>query len=104
MAKGVAELVKRSTRACWFGTVGDEGDRPADGSIAPSGGPTESAKTITIGDVRRLAWGQMIVGLALIGIGVVGTMLGRGGGNLHTAYIGPIVAGVILAWRGFTRW
>jgi hypothetical protein len=62
---------------------------------------------VTIGDDRKTAWGQMLGGVVLIGIGVVGTLIARSQthpGGYYGFYVGPMVAGAILLWRGFARW
>ncbi len=80
----------------------DTASAGADGSE-----PATPKETVTIGDVSRSAWGQAIGGLVLIGIGIAGTLISRSqvnGGGYYVVYIGPLVAGVILLWRGLTRW
>ncbi len=62
---------------------------------------------VTLGDEGRGAWVQMLGGVVLLGIGIVGTVLGRSSANAggqYAIYVGPMVAGVILTWRGFARW
>lgn len=62
---------------------------------------------VTIGDEGKSAWGQMAGGVVLLGIGIVGTVLSRSSANpgaSYAIYVGPMVAGVILLWRGFARW
>ena len=62
---------------------------------------------VTIGDDGKTAWGQMLGGVVLIGIGVAGSLISRsqtGAGGHYAVYVGPMVAGVILLWRGFARW
>jgi hypothetical protein len=62
---------------------------------------------VTIGDDGKSAWGQMIGGVVLLGVGIVGSILSKSqasAGGQYAIYVGPMVAGVILMWRGFARW
>ena len=73
-------------------------------TAAADGAPPR--ERVEIGDAKS-AWAQMGGGLALFGIGLVGTILSRsqaGSGGQYALYIGPMVAGVILLLRGFARW
>src|SRR4051812_12211320 len=91
----------------WFASEADQrhvihalmrGDAPA----AASSSDAPRAK-VDIGDGGRGAWGQMLGGVALIGIGIAGTLISRGsasGGSQYAIFVGPIVAGAILMWRG----
>ena len=62
---------------------------------------------VAIDDTSRTGWIQMAVGTVLTGAGLVAFIMTESqvsaGGN-YALYVGPIVAGVILLWRGFTRW
>jgi hypothetical protein len=74
-----------------------------DGEAAPGKPSTEG---VMIGE-GKAAWGQMLGGLVLLGIGIAGTVIGRSQANPGThyaIYVGPMVAGAILMWRGFARW
>ncbi len=66
-----------------------------------------SGNTVQIDDTSKTGWIQMAVGVVLTGAGLTAFILSEqqvsSGGN-YALYIGPIVAGVILLWRGFTRW
>lgn len=77
------------------------------------GGPNAEASDakprakIALDDESKSAWGQMIGGAVLLGIGIVGAAISRsqtGIAGQYALYVGPIVAGVILMWRGFSRW
>ena len=76
---------------------------------APTGDGTEPSparEKVQLGESRS-AWAQMGAGVALLGIGIVGSILSRsqaGHGGQYAIYIGPMVAGVILMLRGFARW
>lgn len=81
---------------------GQLGDAKADGEKKDAA-PREK---VNIGD-GSTAWGQMIGGMVLIGIGVVGTVLSKSGsapGSQLAVWVGPMMAGAILVWRGFARW
>jgi hypothetical protein len=62
---------------------------------------------VAIDDTSRTGWIQMAVGTVLTGAGLIAFITSEAqvsaGGN-YALYVGPIVAGVILLWRGFTRW
>ncbi len=65
-----------------------------------------SSESVTIGE-GKAALGQMLGGVVLLGIGIVGTVIGRsqaGSSGHYAIYVGPMVAGAILIWRGFARW
>ncbi len=76
---------------------------------APAGdtpASTPSSQAVILGE-GKAAWGQMLGGLVLLSIGVVGTVIGRSqasAGGHYAIYVGPMVAGAILMWRGFARW
>ena len=76
---------------------------------AVDGGETKpaAASKVQIDDASKTGWIQMAVGVVLTGAGLTAFILSEqqvsSGGN-YALYIGPIVAGVILLWRGFTRW
>ena len=62
---------------------------------------------VMIGDDGKSAWGQMAGGVVLLGIGIVGTVVSKSSasaGGQYAIYVGPMVAGAILLWRGFARW
>ncbi|MDX2087291.1 MAG: hypothetical protein SFX73_05555 [Kofleriaceae bacterium] len=46
---------------------------------------------------------HMIAGLVILIAGVVGALATRGS-NVFPLFVVPIVAGTIVAWRGFSRW
>lgn len=46
---------------------------------------------------------QMIAGLVILLAGIGGALATRGS-NLFALFVVPIVAGTIVAWRGFSRW
>ena len=69
--------------------------------------PATPREKVQLGDSSKTAWGQMIGGAVLMGIGIVGTVLSKsqtGAGGQYAIYVGPMVAGFILLWRGFARW
>lgn len=77
------------------------------GSMTTATASATPREKVTIGDEGKAAVGQMIGGVVLLGIGIVGTVLGRsqaGSSGHYAIYVGPMVAGVILLWRGFARW
>lgn len=62
---------------------------------------------VSLADDSKSALVQLAGGLVLLGAGVVGAVVSRsqtGIAGQYALYVGPIVAGVILAWRGFARW
>ncbi len=75
----------------------------------PAAGATPakpSTEAVTIGEGKAV-WAQLLGGLVLLGIGIVGTLIGRSQATPSThyaIYVGPMVAGAILMWRGFARW
>jgi hypothetical protein len=95
----------------WFASEADQrhvihalmrGDAPsaASSSDAPRG-------NVDIGDGGRGAWMQMAGGLAAIAVGIGGMLMFRGSSGAagqYAIWVGPIVAGAILMWRGFARW
>ena len=57
-------------------------------------------------DDHRSAMGEIIGGVILVAIGIGGTAIGysqAGPGGAYKLFIGPIIAGVLLAWRGINR-
>lgn len=94
----------------WFASEADQRHvvhallrgRAVDGEIKPASGTQ-----VQIDDASRTGWIQMAVGGVLTGAGLIAFIMSEqqvsSGGN-YALYIGPIVAGVILLWRGFTRW
>lgn len=69
--------------------------------------PAAAREKVLIGDDGKSAWGQMAGGAVLLGIGIVGTLVSKSQahtGGQYALYVGPMVAGVILMWRGFSRW
>ncbi len=96
----------------WFASEADQRHvvhalmRPGGAKAEVKEGDVPREKVI-IGDDGKSAWGQMIGGVVLLGVGVVGTALSKGSassGGQYAIYVGPMVAGVILLWRGFARW
>ncbi len=94
----------------WFSSEADQ--RHVVHALLRSGGvEADDSKAprdkVAIDDTSRTGWIQMAVGVVLTGAGLVAFILSEqqvsSGGN-YALYIGPIVAGVILLWRGFTRW
>lgn len=78
------------------------------GGAVDAGETKPSARDkVQIDDTSKTGWIQMAVGAVLTGVGLTAFILSEqqvsSGGN-YALYIGPIVAGVILLWRGFTRW
>lgn len=71
--------------------------------------PTEKTPRdkVAIDDASKTGWIQMGVGFVLTAAGLIAFITSEhqvsAGGN-YALYVGPIVAGVILLWRGFTRW
>jgi len=62
---------------------------------------------VNIGDDAKIAWAQMAGGVVLIGVGIVGAAMSKSGaapGSQLAVWVGPIMAGAILVWRGFARW
>ncbi len=62
---------------------------------------------VSLDDESKSAWGQMIGGAVLLGVGIVGAAVSRsqtGIAGQYALYVGPMVAGAILMWRGFARW
>ena len=101
----------------WFASEADQRHvvhalmRGLPGAASSTGDPAIAPATprekVTIGDDGKAAVGQMIGGVVLLGIGIVGTLLGRSqasSGGHYAIYVGPMVAGVILLWRGYARW
>jgi hypothetical protein len=98
----------------WFASEADQRHvvhalmRGQTGAPPPTEGePAKPSETVTLGDASRGAWGHIVGGVALIGVGAVATAVSGGIGGPsggYAVYIGPMVAGVILLWRGFTRW
>lgn len=79
---------------------------PGSADVSASGDGAPAREKVELGESRS-AWGQMGAGVALLGIGIVGSILSRsqaGAGGQYALYIGPMVAGVILLLRGFARW
>ncbi|CAN5895358.1 hypothetical protein BH11MYX3_BH11MYX3_46420 [soil metagenome] len=94
----------------WFASEADQRHvvhalmRSTPSGDAPASKP--SSDPVVIGE-GKAAVGQMLGGLVLLGIGIVGTVIGRSqanAGSQYAIYVGPIVAGAILMWRGFARW
>lgn len=47
---------------------------------------------------------QMIAGLVILIAGLVGALATGAGTALFAMFVVPVVAGTIIAWRGFARW
>ncbi len=99
----------------WFASEADQRhvihalmrSKPGEMTAKPDGDDAAPREKVVIGDSSRSAWGQMIGGAVLMGIGIVGTVLSKsqtGAGGQYAIYVGPMVAGFILLWRGFARW
>ncbi len=77
------------------------------GAVDGDGAKASSGDKVAIDDTSRTGWIQMGVGFVLTAIGLTAFILSESqvssDGN-YALYVGPIVAGVILLWRGFTRW
>jgi hypothetical protein len=77
------------------------------GPVDADADPKAPRDKVAIDDTSRTGWIQMGVGFALTAAGLTAFILSEhqvsSGGN-YALYVGPIVAGVILLWRGFTRW
>ncbi len=94
----------------WFATEADQRHvvhallrgGAEDGDTKPAPGTK-----VQIDDTSKTGWIQMGVGVVLTGAGLIAFIMSEqqvsSGGN-YALYVGPIVAGVILLWRGFTRW
>jgi len=71
------------------------------------GGKASPRDKLAIDDTSRTGWTQMGIGFVLTAVGLTAFILSESqvssDGN-YALYVGPIVAGVILLWRGFTRW
>jgi len=77
------------------------------GAVDSDGTKTSTRDKVAVDDTSRTGWIQMGVGFVLTAVGLTAFILSESqvssGGN-YALYVGPIVAGVILLWRGFTRW
>lgn len=77
------------------------------GAVDGDDAKTPPRDKVAIDDTSRTGWIQMAVGTVLTGAGLIAFIMSEqqvsAGGN-YALYVGPIVAGVILLWRGFTRW
>ena len=75
-------------------------------AAADTAEPSAAREKVQLGEARS-AWTQMGAGVALLAIGIVGSIVSRsqaGAGGQYALYIGPMVAGLILLLRGFARW
>jgi hypothetical protein len=100
----------------WFASEADQRHvihalmrtKPDDaGANTEDGEPAAPREQVQLGDSSRSAWGLMLGGVVLMGIGIVGTVMSKsqtGAGGQYAIYVGPMVAGFILLWRGFARW
>lgn len=99
----------------WFASEADQRHvvhallqhRPAS-ETAPAGeaAPASEASLSTPVVIEPSKKGELIGGLALIAIGVVGSAIGyaqASPGGSYRLFIGPIVAGALLFWRGLDR-
>lgn len=74
------------------------------GENAKVGG--EKREKVAIGD-GNAALVQIAGGVLVAGVGIVGAVLSRSGtvpGSQLAVWVGPMVAGAILVWRGLARW
>jgi hypothetical protein len=99
----------------WFASEADQRhvihalmrSKPGDPAAKTDGESETPREKVQIGDSGKTAWGQMIGGVLLMGIGIVGTVMSKsqaGSSGQYAIYVGPLVAGFILLWRGFARW
>lgn len=91
----------------WFASEADQ--RHVVHALMKGLGSGDSADKgqVALADDSKSALVQLAGGLVLLGAGVVGAVISRsqtGIAGQYALYVGPIVAGAILAWRGFARW
>lgn len=81
---------------------------PAVPGAAAADAPASDAprERVMIGDGGRTTAVMMAIGFLLTSAGVTGIWISHGGSAANTKYallVGPIVAGLIFLWRGFTQ-